>query len=92
MGGKLAALILFLSFAGAGMMLLSAVLADAAGLSSGYVDMAAVAPLMITLPLAKRLSLCVVADEETARIVALIIGTLSVLLFYLSTPRAGCNL
>ena len=89
MRGKLAVLVLFLSFAGAGMMLLSAVLADAAGLSSGYVDMVAVAPLMIILPLAKRLSLCVVADDETARMVALLTGALQVLLFYLSTPRAG---
>ena len=82
MRGKMAVLVLFLSFAGTGMMLLSAVLADVAGLSSGYVDMAAVAPLMIILPLAKRLSLCVVADDETARIVALIICALS---FYCST-------
>ena len=89
MRGKLAALVLFLSFAGAGMMLLSAVLADVVGLSSGYVNMAAVAPLMIILPLAKRLSLCVVVDEETARRVGLLTGVLSVLLFYLSTPRMG---
>jgi len=87
--GKLAALILFLSFAGAGMMLFSAVLLDVAGLPSSYVNIAAVAPLMIVLPLAKRLSLCIVADEETARRAALLIGALSVLLFYLSTPRAG---
>ncbi len=86
---RLSLLVLFLSFAGAGMILLSAVALDVAGLPSRYMGLSVVVSIMMLLPLTKRLTMCVGVKEETARRVALLIGVLSILLFYLSSPRTG---
>ena len=86
---RLTLFVLFLSSAGAGIMILSAVLLDMAGLSSGYIGISVVVSLMMLLPLTKRLTMCVGVKEETARRLAVLAGTLSVILFYLISPRAG---
>ena len=86
---RLSLLVLFLSFASAGMILLSAVALDVAGLPSRYMGLSVVVSLMMLLPLTKRLTMCVGVKEETARRLAVLAGALSVILFYLISPRAG---
>ncbi|NJE05289.1 hypothetical protein E3E36_03860 [Thermococcus sp. M36] len=87
--GKLASLVPFLFFAGAGLILLSTVALDVTGLPSRYMGLSVVLPLLLMLPLTKRLAICTGTDEETARRVAVLVGALSAVLFYLTLPRAG---
>ncbi|CAD5245019.1 hypothetical protein [Thermococcus camini] len=92
---SLIALLTFLTFFGAGLlMVVSFLVIGGLGSVIPFADgLSIVSSLMVLLPLAKRLLLAVGLDEDSSRKLALLVGLLSVLVFYMTVPGAcgGCD-
>ncbi len=90
---SLLSLLIFLTFFGGGFIILTSFLVGGALGSRipSAKSLSIVLSLMLLLPLAKRFFLAVGLDEDSSRKLALIVGLLSVLVFYMTIPRAcGC--
>ena len=86
----LAAFVIFLTFFGAGLlMVVSFLVVDGLGSVIPFANgFSIVLSLLLILPLTKRLFLSIGVEEGDARKVALLVGLLSVLVFYMTIPRA----
>ncbi|KUH31973.1 hypothetical protein APY94_11330 [Thermococcus celericrescens] len=86
----LAALLTFLTFFGAGLlMVVSFLVIGGLGSVIPFADnLTIVLSLMVLLPLTKRLLMVFGLDEDSSRKLALLVGLLSVLVFYMTIPGA----
>ncbi|ASJ14919.1 hypothetical protein [Thermococcus radiotolerans] len=87
---SLAALLTFLTFFGAGLlMVVSFLVVGGLGSMIPFADgFSIVLSLIVLLPLTKRLLISIGVSEGDARKLALLVGLLSVLVFYMTIPRA----
>ena len=87
---SLTAILTFLTFFGAGLlMVVSFLVVGDLGSVISFVDgLSIVLSLMVILLVSKRLILSIGIEEEDARKLALLVGILSVLMFYITVPGA----